>query len=65
MSDGADWWQQQQLLEQEQWEEQERIKNGNRNYGAWGVRNWQKHITSQLKSRKNRFISTNSKASAV
>ena len=52
MSDGADWWQQQQLLEQEQWEEQERINNGNRNYGAWRVRNGKKHIIKKFRPAK-------------
>ena len=52
MSDGADWWQQQQLLEQEQWEEQERINNGNRHYGAWRVRNGKKYIIKKFRPTK-------------
>ena len=50
MSDGADWWQQQQLLEQEQWEKQERINNGNRHYDSWRIWHRKKHIITQLKS---------------
>ena len=60
MSDGADWWQQQQLLEQEQWEKQERINNGNRHYDSWRIWHRKKHIITQLKSSQNRAVSANS-----